>query len=235
LVFKAKKIKTSPATTGTTSEDEKEQRRMKKEDLVAKGLNEEQAKAVITIYEEEMKGYIPKSRFDELNEAKKSLETQIADRDKQLETLKDQVGDNKELQDKLTQLEKENKANKEKYEADILKMEKTSAVKDALADSLHPELLMGQFDLNKITKNADGSFSGISEQLEAQKKAFPDMFAKKLSGKTPLNNGKPSSSVTAGGDRITELQKIIDDPKIPFAKRIAAKNEMFNLQKESEE
>ena len=227
-------METSPATTGTTSEDEKE-KRMKKEDLVAKGLAEDQADMVVKAYEEAIKGFIPKSRFDELNEAKKSLETQIADRDKQLNDLKTQVGDNKELQDKITQLEAENKTNKEKYEADILKMEKTSAVKDALAGSLHPELLIGQFDLEKITKNADGSFSGISEQLEAQKKAFPDMFTKKLSGKTPPNNGKPTSSGSAGGDRAAELQKMIDDSKIPFAKRIAAKNELFNLQKESEE
>ena len=208
---------------------------MKKEDLIAKGLTEDQAEMVVKAYEEAIKGFIPKSRFDELNEAKKSLETQISERDKQLETLKGQVGDNKELQDKITQLEAENKTNKEKYEADILKMEKTSAVKDALAGSLHPELLIGQFDLEKITKNADGSFSGINEQLEAQRKAFPDMFTKKLSGRTPPNNGKPSPSGSEGGDRMAELQKLIADPKTPLTKRIAAKNELFNLQKESEE
>ena len=208
---------------------------MKKEDLIAKGLTEDQAEMVVKAYEEAIKGFIPKSRFDELNEAKKSLETQISERDKQLETLKGQVGDNKELQDKITQLEAENKTNKEKYEADILKMEKTSAVKDALSGSLHPELLIGQFDLEKITKNADGSFSGINEQLEAQRKAFPDMFTKKLSGKTPPNNGKPSPSGSEGGDRIAELQKLIADPKTSLTKRIAAKNELFNLQKESEE
>ena len=227
-------METSPATTGITSEDEKE-KRMKKEDLVAKGLSEEHAQIAVAAYEEEMKGFIPKSRFDELNEAKKGLETQIADRDNQLKDLKAQVGDNKELQDKITSLEAENKANKEKYEADILKMEKTSAVKDALAGSLHPELLIGQFDLEKITKNADGSFSGINEQLEAQRKAFPDMFTKKLSGRTPPNNGKPSPSGSEGGDRMAELQKLIADPKTPLTKRIAAKNELFNLQKESEE
>lgn len=211
---------------------------MKKEDLTAKGLSDEQAKAVIAIWEEEMKGYIPKARFDELNEAKKNLETQIADRDKQLKDLKGQAGDNKELQEKINQLEAENKANREKYEADILKMEKTSAVKEALNGATHPELLIGQFDFEKITKNADGSFSGISDQIEAQKKAFPDMFTtKKVTGKNPSNNGKAIPSPEGGdnAERITVLQKLIDDPKTPFTKRIAAKNEMFILQKESEE
>ena len=60
---------------------------MKKEELTAKGLTEEQAKAVMEVYTEEMKGYIPKSRFDEVNTAKADLEKQVADRDKQLKTL----------------------------------------------------------------------------------------------------------------------------------------------------
>ena len=55
---------------------------MKKEELIAKGLTEEQAKAVMDIYTEEMKGFIPKSRFDEVNTAKADLEKQVADRDK---------------------------------------------------------------------------------------------------------------------------------------------------------
>ena len=60
---------TSPDTTGTTSEDERNET-MKKEELIAKGLTEEQATAVIDIYTNEMKGFSPKSRFDELNTAK---------------------------------------------------------------------------------------------------------------------------------------------------------------------
>ena len=52
---------------------------MKKEELIEKGLTEDQAKAVMEIYTEEMKGYIPKSRFDEVNTAKADLEKQVAD------------------------------------------------------------------------------------------------------------------------------------------------------------
>ena len=187
---------------------------MKKEDLTAKGLSEEQAAEVLKIYAEEMKGFIPKARFDELNETKKSLEGQIADRDKQLKGLK------------------------EKYDADILRMEKTAAVKDALSGATHPELLLSQFDLEKIQKNADGSFSGISEQLEGQKKAFPDLFKTTVTGKNPENRGKSVTAGGSGGDRATELQKLqklIDDPKTKLVERIAARNELMRLQKESEE
>ncbi len=46
---------------------------MRKEDLVAMGLIEEQAHSVIDIYTEEMKGFIPKHRVDELNDSNKNL------------------------------------------------------------------------------------------------------------------------------------------------------------------
>ena len=82
---------------------------MKKEELTAKGLTEEQAKAVMEIYTEEMKGYIPKSRFDEVNTAKADLEKQVVDRDKQLKTLKDEAKDSEALQNKITELEETNK------------------------------------------------------------------------------------------------------------------------------
>lgn len=208
---------------------------MKKEDLTAKGLSEEQAAEVLKIYAEEMKGFIPKARFDELNETKKSLEGQIADRDKQLKDLKDNAGDNEALKKQIDDLQKANKAEKEKYDADILRMEKTAAIKDALAGATHPELLLSQFDLEKIQKNADGSFSGISEQLEGQKKAFPDLFKTTVTGKNPENRGKSVQTGGSGGDRAAELQKLIDDPKTKLVERIAARNELMKLQKESEE
>ena len=78
---------------------------MKKEELIAKGLTEEQATAVIDIYTNEMKGFIPKARFDEVNTAKADLEKQVADRDKQLKTLKDEAKDSEVLQAKITELE----------------------------------------------------------------------------------------------------------------------------------
>ena len=89
---------------------------MKKEELIAKGLTEEQATAVIDIYTNEMKGFIPKARFDEVNTAKADLEKQVADRDKQLKTLKDEAKDSEVLQAKITELEDANKATKKAYE-----------------------------------------------------------------------------------------------------------------------
>ena len=64
---------------------------MKKEELIAKGLAEDQAKAVMDIYAEEMKGFVPKERLDEVSGKLKEANATI-------DTLKKDNADNAELQ-----------------------------------------------------------------------------------------------------------------------------------------
>lgn len=209
---------------------------MKKEELIAKGLTEDQAKAVMDIYTEEMKGYIPKSRFDEVNTAKGNLEKQVADRDEQLKTLKDEAKDSEVLQQKITNLEEANKKAKKDYEAQIRDMKLTSAIKNQLGDCKYPDLVADKFDRSKLILADDGSVSGLAEQLKTVKETYKELFRPPVSGKTPPNNGKTPSQGSAGSDRRTELEKIINDPKTRLADRIAARNELFGLdQAEREE
>ena len=56
--------------------------------------------------------FIPKARFNEVNEKTKDLTSQLADRDKQLKELKKSAGDNDELKAKIESLEKANKDQK---------------------------------------------------------------------------------------------------------------------------
>ena len=67
---------------------------MKKEDLIAMGLTEEQAKKVMDSLDG---NFVTKARFNEVNEENKTLKQSVADRDKQLEDLKKSSGDNAEL------------------------------------------------------------------------------------------------------------------------------------------
>lgn len=208
---------------------------MKKEELTAKGLTEDQAKAVMEIYTEEMKGYILKSRFDEVNTAKTDLEKQVADRDKQLKALKDEAKDSEALQNKITELEEANKQTKKDYEAKIRDMKLTSAIKDQLTDCKYPDLVADKFDRSKLILADDGSVSGLAEQLKTVRETYKELFTPPVSGKTPPNNGKTSPQGGTGGDRKTELEKLISDPKTRLADRIAARNELFSLnQAESE-
>ena len=66
---------------------------MKKEDLIAIGLTEEQIEKVLNANSEQLKEFVPYARFKELIDDKNELKKQISERDKQLETLKNSTGD----------------------------------------------------------------------------------------------------------------------------------------------
>lgn len=101
---------------------------MKKEELVALGLTEELADKVVEKYG----NMIPKERFDEVNEKAKAAEAQVKERDKQIETLKKSATDNAELQQQIADLQKQNKADAEKYAADIKERSRNNSVALAL-------------------------------------------------------------------------------------------------------
>lgn len=92
-------------------------------------------------------GYVPKTDLEALNATKVQLEKDIKTRDKQLEELKKASGSSEELQKQITDLQAENKAAKEKYEADMKELKLTTAIKLAIGDSamtltLCPDLLI---------------------------------------------------------------------------------------------
>ena len=105
---------------------------MKLNDFIKLGLDEETAKKCETASLEELKGYIPKTRFDEVNNEKKKLEFDIRDRNKQLEDLKKSSGDNEELKKQIEQLQKDNKAKDELHLAEMKKFKIDSAIDKAL-------------------------------------------------------------------------------------------------------
>jgi hypothetical protein len=83
------------------NEFERTANKMKKEDLVKLGLDEETAKKVAEASAEELKGVIPKARFDEVNTEKKNLETAKGTLEGQLETLKNSAGDVKAMKKQI--------------------------------------------------------------------------------------------------------------------------------------
>lgn len=52
---------------------------MKKEDFINLGIEEELASKLEQASMDELKSFIPKGRFDEINNSKKSIETQLAE------------------------------------------------------------------------------------------------------------------------------------------------------------
>lgn len=133
--------------------------------------------------------WFPKSKFDEANEAKKKLESDLADRDKQLETLKADAGTSEELKKQIETLQAENKANKEKYESDLKEIKLTSAIKTALVGKVHDEdLVAGLFDREKLVIGDDGKIVGLDEQLKGLQESKGFLFKAEEDPKPPRIN-----------------------------------------------
>jgi hypothetical protein len=150
---------------------------MKKEDLVKIGLTEEQVEKVLEVNTEQLKGFIPKHRFDEVNTTKKDLESQIADRDKQLEELKKNNKDNEELQNTIKQLQESNKAAQEEYQANLSKIKLDNAIDIALngAKAKNIKAVKALLDMDKV-KLENETLSGLEEQLKALQEAEDSKF-----------------------------------------------------------
>lgn len=150
---------------------------MNKEDLLKLGLTEEQVEKVLSANTEQLKGFIPKARFDEVNNAKKQAEKDLSERDKQLETLKNSTGDVETLKNTIKQLQDENKASKEQYEANISKIKLDNAIDNALgnAKAKNSRAVRALLDMEKI-KFENETLSGLDEQLKALKEAEDSKF-----------------------------------------------------------
>lgn len=167
--------------------------------LQEKGVSSEVVKEVVAAAEEKLKGFIPKHRFDEVNEAKKQLEAQLAERDKQLSELKNVAGDNEELKKRIEQLQQENKAKEQEYQAKIRDMAVTTAIKLAVAGDAHdPDLIVSLLDKSKIELDDNGNIkSGLDEQLKALRESKAFLFIQKepeqpkFKGVTPAEGREP--------------------------------------------
>lgn len=148
---------------------------MKKEDLIKLGLTEEQAEKVAEAFTEELKGFIPKSRFDEVNEAKKRLQEDLKKRDEQLEELK--KIDAEELKAEITRLQEENKQTQKQYEKELNKIKLENAIEKALiaAKAKNIKAVKALLDLEKIKLDGE-DLIGLKEQLDNLQKAEDSKF-----------------------------------------------------------
>ena len=158
---------------------------------------------------------------DDLKEKLGTADTTIAD-------LKKNNVDNVALQSTITTHEGTIETMKTDYNTKIREMSIKAAIKGKLTDTKYPELLETKFDKKKLTISEDGTVLGIDDQLAAIKESYKDLFTPVVTGKQPNNTG---GSQPPKGKR-QELETIINDPKTKFVDRVAAKNQLFNLESE---
>ena len=153
---------------------------MKKDEFVKLGVDEDTAAKLETASQEELKGYIPKARFDEVNNEKKKLELDLRDRDGQLETLKNSTGDVESLKQQIETLQADNKAKDEAHAAEMRQLKIDSAVELALGEAKAKNKTAVRAllaDLDKAEIAEDGTVKGLNEQLTALRKSDPYLFA----------------------------------------------------------
>lgn len=167
-----------------------------KELLEAQGLEAEQVTAIVESYKTESpKHVVPKSVFNNTSAELKAAQDSLAERDKQLNDLKDKSKDeDSDLQAEITKLQKENKEAKERHEAELTAAKFENAIEVAIITSKakNAKAVRALLDADTLKLEDDGTVKGITEQLDALKESDAYLFGNdKPVGKTPPSGGLP--------------------------------------------
>lgn len=151
---------------------------MKKDELIKLGLDEETAEKVAAASAEELKAYVPKSRFDEVNTARKTAEDAVKERDSQIEGLRTSAGSVDELKGQIAALQADNKAKDEQHAAEMKALRIDNAVSSALmkAGALNVKAAKALLDLEGAELAEDGSVKGLDGQIKALTEAEDSKF-----------------------------------------------------------
>lgn len=185
---------------------------MKKDDFLKLGLDDEIAKKCEAASLEELKEYIPKSRFDEVNSAKKKFESDVKDRDKQLEDLKKSTGNIEDFKKQIESLQKENKEKAEHYELEMQKLRVDTKIDSTLSNFGARNIRSVKALLDGVDKfkfDKDGNIEGLEDQIKQIKKSDPYLFANNdtssVKGVKSVESTAESKSVDVNNMTYSEL------------------------------
>lgn len=171
-----------------------------KELLKNAGIAEDQIETIVAnVTKEAPKHVVPKVKYNELSSAKSLLQTQLNERDKQLEELK--KVDVEGLQAKIAELQKTNETVKQEHEQQMRDERLNAALKLTLHNRVHDtDLVVGLIDKAKIELSEDGSIAkGLDEQLNVlqESKSFlfvPEKQQPTFKGWNPAGGEKDADS-----------------------------------------
>lgn len=188
---------------------------MKKDEFIKLGLDEDTAKKCETASNEELKGFIPKTRFDEVNNERKQFELDVRDRDGQLEKLKNSTGDVEGLKAQIATLQADNKTKDDKHTAEIKQLKVEAAVEAALtgakAKNAKAVRALLDLDLEKIKVKEDGTLDGLSldDQIKKLQGAEDSKFLFDAADKkTKIKGANPGDPGKEDPDNKVDLSKM---------------------------
>lgn len=179
---------------------------MNKEDLIAMGLTEEQAKKVMDSLDG---NFVTKTRFNRVNEENKVLKKFVSDRDKQLEILKAASSDNKKLKKQIETLKQQNANQENAHNAELEQLKLDNAIDAALtaAGAKNGKAVKTLIDISKVRLGEDGNLTGWDEQIKAVQKSDAYLFAEKqqnhFKGFQPGASGDNKPGIEADMSKMT--------------------------------
>lgn len=190
---------------------------MKKADLVALaiGLTEEQLKKIETASENELKGYVEKTKYTELEAEKKQLAEGNTTLSKQLDEVKKNSGDNAELKKQIEEMQNTNKAREKEYTDNLAKIKLDNAVEIALMSSgaKNSKAVKALLNLEKAVLGEDGKITGLEEQIKALKTAEDSSFlfveGPKVKGANPAGNQDKGGNVDLKNMTYSQIEKYL--------------------------
>ena len=121
---------------------------------------------------------IPKNVYDSEREKSKGYAEQLAERDKQIETLQKNAGDSESIKAELKKLQESNTQAKSEFESKLKATERAYALKDVLKNTYKArdfESVMPHLN-NEAIIYADGKFTGLDEQIKTLQKEKSYLF-----------------------------------------------------------
>lgn len=161
---------------------------MNKQKLISMGVSEEIAEKIM----QEVGGnFIPITRFNEVNELKKSYAEQLKERDAQLEQLKKSVGNEDELKKQIESLQKDNKAKEDSFNATIKQMKIDNAIEKALTEAKAKNIkaVKALLDTSNAELQDDGTIKGLTESIKALSENADTSFLFETNSDTQPNTG----------------------------------------------
>lgn len=153
---------------------------MTEQELLAMGLDAETAKKVIDNYKKSIDGnFIPKTRFDEVNEQLKTQKAETATLTTQIEDLKKFEGTAEELQQKIAEAQTQIETEKAEHQKEMDRVTKTNLAKEQiLKEKKVPHVMddvLGALDFDKLSVD-NGNLIGLTEQLKGITESKPHWF-----------------------------------------------------------
>ena len=173
---------------------------MTKEDFIALGVPEKVAAACADASAKELEDFVPKRELEIAQQAKETLELQVKENAKQLNTLKKSAGDTEKLTQTIADLQESNKKAKADYEAQLRDLRIGYAVDSALTDAKakNVKAVKALLDMDAIEIGENGKVKGLSSQIKKLTESDDTAFLFDTANHPDPKDGKPQVPTNGG-------------------------------------